>query len=156
MSEPTEVPPQCEFDVEKLVLKFELVVPSDLRVLDDVVPQITRVMEGTGCQAEWEGVELALHEALANAIVHGNRGDPTKGVRICVAVQEGCGILVVVKDVGSSFDPAALCNPVRADNLLAPHGRGLFLINQLVDGVAFNFEKGTEIWLRRRGRTDEA
>ncbi len=49
-----------------------------------------------GCAEELDN-DLALREALANAILHGNRSSPDKAVRICIAVQDDCGMLIVVK-----------------------------------------------------------
>lgn len=154
MSEPTQIPPRCEFELDKLVLKLDEVVSSDTCVIDDVVGKITGLIEKTGCWNDLENIDLVVHEALANAIVHGNLNNPDKAVRICVGVQEDCGMLIVVKDAGSGFDPSQLPNPVVGQNLFAGHGRGIFLINQLMDQVRFNFNSCTELYMRRAGRSD--
>jgi serine/threonine-protein kinase RsbW len=99
-------------------------------------------------------IDLALREALVNAIIHGNHSDPKKAVRICVALQSDRGVLIVVKDSGSGFDPNQVPNPVIGQNLLAGHGRGIFLINQLMEDVHFNFEHGTAIHMRRGPSVD--
>jgi len=91
---------------------------------------------------------LAVREAIANAMVHGNHCDPEKAVRISVAVNENCDLFVSVKDSGSGFDPAGLPNPVAPENLLAPHGRGIFIMRQLMDQVDFEFDHGTEVRMR--------
>ena len=101
------------------------------------------------CCDDTRNIDLALREALANAIVHGNRSNPDKAVRICVAVQPDCGILIIVKDTGIGFGPSQLPNPVVGQNLLAEHGRGIFLVNQLMDDVRFTFDGGTSIHMRR-------
>ena len=62
-----------------------------------------------------------------------------------VAVNENCDLLVSVKDSGSGFDPTRLPNPIAAENLLVPHGRGIFLIRQYMDEVDFKFDRGTEV-----------
>jgi len=87
---------------------------------------------------------------LANAIVHGNRSDRHKSVRICVGIDPSCNVLIVVKDAGSGFDPTQLPSPIITENVLAAHGRGIFLINRLMDEVNFNFDHGTAIYMRRR------
>ncbi len=151
MSEPKQVPFRCEFESDKLVLKLDEVVSSDVSIIDNVVAKIAGLIEQRGCGGDdLDKIELALREALANAILHGNRNNPEKAVRICVALQEDCAMLIVVKDAGSGFDPSQLPNPVVGQNLLAGHGRGIFLINQLMDEVRFGFETGTEIYMRRR------
>ncbi len=96
-----------------------------------------------------ETIDLALREALANAIIHGNRSNPAKAVRICVALQQDCGLLIVVKDAGSGFDPSQLPNPVVGQNLFSEHGRGIFLINRLMEDVQFSFDRGTAVYMRR-------
>ncbi len=150
MSEPTQIPPPCEFEMEKLVLKLDEVVSSDVSVIDGVVAKITGLIELRGCAAEdLDKIDLALREALANAILHGNRASPTRAVRVCVALQDDCGMLIVVKDAGSGFDPSQLPSPVVGQNLFAGHGRGIFLINQLMDEVRFDFQQGTAIYMRR-------
>jgi len=118
---------------------------SDLTLLDDTVGDITAELKDTACCGDAETIGLAVGEALANAIVHGNHCDPEKTVRVSVAVNENCDLLVSVKDSGSGFDPTRLPNPIAAENLLAPHGRGIFLIRQYMDEVDFKFDRGTEV-----------
>ncbi len=153
MAESKRVPPRCEFELDKLVLQMDQVISSDVSVIDDVVAKITGLIERKGCADDLENVELALREALANAILHGNRSDPAKAVRVCVAVEEDCGILIVVKDAGSGFDPSQIPSPLVGQNLMAGHGRGIFLINQLMDEVRFSFGTSTEIHMRRSARS---
>jgi anti-sigma regulatory factor (Ser/Thr protein kinase) len=138
------------------LFKLDEVVPSDPSLIDGIVANIMRRIEQAGCGEGLEGeglenVDLALHEALANAIIHGNGSDPGKAVRIGVAVQPDGGMLVIVKDSGSGFDPDRLPNPLEG-NLLAAHGRGIFLIKHLMDDVRFSFDHGTSIYMRRNPR----
>jgi serine/threonine-protein kinase RsbW len=102
------------------------------------------------CWEDIDKVGVAIGEALANALVHGNHCDPRKKVCISIALNENCDLLVSVKDSGSGFDPSALQDPTAVENLLAKHGRGLFLIRHLVDEVEFNFDHGTEVRMHRR------
>ncbi|MEJ2111312.1 MAG: ATP-binding protein [Acidobacteriota bacterium] len=92
-------------------------------------------------------VEQALIEALNNAIEHGSGNDPSKQVQCCVACDHERGMLIVVRDPGPGFDPASIPNPVSAKNIFSEGGRGIYLIDQLVDEV--HFEKGgTEIHMK--------
>ena len=93
-------------------------------------------------------IELALREALANAITHGCEGDPTKKVEFSVTDEGEGGILIVVRDPGRGFDPAALPSPTDEENLLSGHGRGVYLINQLMDEVKYE-RNGSEIRMRK-------
>jgi len=94
-------------------------------------------------------IETALREALANAIRHGCRNDPDKRVEVCVACDPARGILIVVRDPGAGFDPTSIPSPVRGRNLYRHHGRGIYLINQLMDEVSFE-RGGTEIRMLKR------
>ncbi len=152
MSELQHVPPPCEFEADKLALKIDKVVPSEVEMIASEVGKIMVLIEQSAPRDDLDGIHLALQEALANAVIHGNDGSSAKAVRICVAVQQDCGILVVVKDSGPGFDPNALPDPVTEENLVACHGRGVFLIKQLMDDVWFEFEGGTALYMLKRGR----
>jgi serine/threonine-protein kinase RsbW len=105
-------------------------------------------VQSLGCAAGREReVEVALIEALANAVQHGCKNDPNKKVEVCVACDDSRGLLIVIRDPGPGFDPSSIPNPVVGQNLFSTHGRGIFLINQLVDEV--HYEKGgTEIHMK--------
>jgi serine/threonine-protein kinase RsbW len=149
MPDPMQVPPPCEFELDKLVVKLDEAVSSDITIIDGVVTKIVNLLEDRHCWEDLENVDLALREALVNAIIHGNKSNPTKAVRVCVALAEDCSMLIVVKDAGSGFDPNQLPNPVMGENLLSSHGRGIYLINRLMDDVRFSFGQGTTIYMRR-------
>jgi serine/threonine-protein kinase RsbW len=101
-----------------------------------------------GCAKGREfAVETALREALANAVVHGCGNDPSKKIQVCVACDEDRGMLLVVRDPGRGFDPTQVPSPVVGERLYSAHGRGIYLINQLVDEVTFA-RGGTEIRMR--------
>jgi hypothetical protein len=108
----------------RLVFRLDKVIPSDPTLLDNTVQDITAALDRTACWGDIEpdvkAIGLAVGEALANAIVHGNHCDLEKTVRIFVAVNEHGDLLVSVKDSGSGFDPSRLPNPIAEENLLAP------------------------------------
>jgi serine/threonine-protein kinase RsbW len=93
---------------------------------------------------------VVLSEALANAILRGNRESLEKWVEIRAELREEA-IRVYVTDEGPGFDPSTVPEPIGPDQLDEARGRGLFLIRKLVDGVQFN-EQGNSICmiLRRR------
>lgn len=94
---------------------------------------------------------MALREALANAIVHGARNDTGKIAECCVVCEEEHGILIIVRDPGKGFDPTSIPLPTSEQNIYLEHGRGIYLINQLMDEVKFH-KGGTEIHMRKRIR----
>ncbi len=143
------IPPGCELEQDRLMVKLDLVLPSDVGLIDNLVMRISALLQGAPCGKDLATIELALHEALANAIVHGNRTNPGMAVRVCLAVWDDCRVLAVVKDVGDGFDPDSLSSPVAGENLLESHGRGIFLMRHLMDEVEFQFNAGTEIRMQR-------
>ena len=110
MAEPSL--PSCSFDPNKLVLRFESTLPADLDVIGPVIEGVMNLIRQMGCAAGQEfEVELALSEALSNAVRHGCRNDPTKKIQFCVSCDETRGVLIVVRDPGSGFDPASIPSP---------------------------------------------
>lgn len=103
----------------------------------------------------WIG--LAVREAVANAIKHGNSEDPDKQVEVDLFVDAG-ELTVRVRDQGAGFDPAEVQDPLAPENLLRPGGRGIFYIRRLMDGVEYRFGEGhgTELILRKRIANPEA
>ena len=58
-------------------------------------------------------------------------------------------LTIVVRDPGTGFDPKAVPDPLEGENVLKSSGRGVFLINQLMDEVAFA-DGGREVQMRKR------
>ncbi len=79
----------------------------------------------------------ALREALANAIRHGNRQDPSLKVRVEYRL-EGGNVTIRVEDEGEGFDPGDVPDPTSKENLLRPSGRGIFYMRQFMDQVEFS------------------
>jgi serine/threonine-protein kinase RsbW len=135
----------CNSDSNKLDLKLSVKLSADRDAVDPVVQSIMKVVREMKCaDGREDDIELALTEALANAVVHGAKNDPSKIVECDVASNEQGGILIVVRDPGSGFDPSTIGNPCVGENVYSHHGRGIFLINQLMDEVQFH-KNGTEI-----------
>lgn len=149
-NEPNQSPLIGDCRIQKQSVFFNRVIPSDSKLLDDAVEEITREIDQIGIWGNVEGISLAVREALANAIIHGNDSDPAKPVFISVAVNESCDLLIIIRDSGSGFDPSGVPDPTVGDSLLASHGRGVFLMQKLMDRVDFRFGQGTEVIMRRR------
>jgi len=141
--------PQCDFDAGKLLVRFTATICADVNAIRPVLSGVMRTIREMKCGAgkEFE-IELALQEALSNAIVHGCGNDPSKYVEFCVACDESRGLLIVVRDPGPGFDPASIPNPTLGENVYSEHGRGIYLVNQLMDEVHFE-RGGTEIHMRK-------
>jgi serine/threonine-protein kinase RsbW len=138
------------FHSDNLSLVVETTIPADRDAIDPVVQQIMATVRKMQCAAGKEdAIELALSEALANAVVHGCKCDPAKKVECCVACDEKTGMLIVVRDPGHGFDAGEIPNPVQGENIFSNHGRGIYLINQLMDEVRFH-RNGAEIHMIKR------
>ena len=116
-----------------------------------IEPTVAHVLRSVSHQAHMDGrhgeIELALREALANAILHGNGGNRRKRVRVeCYRVADG--LVLVVRDSGKGFDPDKVEDPTRPENLLRDRGRGIFLIRHFMDEVQFA-RGGREIRMRK-------
>ena len=85
-------------------------------------------------------IGLAVQEALANAVVHGCKNDPTLTVRCCMMSDDNGRVFIAVSDPGPGYNPGSLADPKMQENLHADHGRGIYLIRQLMDEV--RFERG--------------
>jgi serine/threonine-protein kinase RsbW len=126
-------------------LEIEARMPSEIEAISLMVDRLMRSIEKSKCLSGDEvSVELALREALNNAVVHGNRLDGRKLVRVHCRCELGKGVSMVIKDQGRGFDPNAIPDPSAAENLEADHGRGILLMRSQMDEVSFECG-GTEV-----------
>jgi serine/threonine-protein kinase RsbW len=96
-------------------------------------------------------VHLALDEAFANAVVHGNKMDPNKKVKIEYYVDSD-RIEISVTDEGGGFEPDSVPDPRYGPGLDETSGRGLLLMNSFMDAVKFN-EPGNSVYMLRYKKT---
>ena len=127
-------------------------MPSEIEAISPLVDRIIRLIEESHCVLGDEpAVGLALREALNNAVLHGNRLDPVKLVRVHCRCEFGEGVSIVIKDQGRGFDPTTITDPSISGNLEAEHGRGIFLMRWLMDEVSFEFGyRSTEVHMSKR------
>ena len=129
--------------------KLDVTIPASANAISGVVDGVMQIAREMKCAEGNEyQIELALREALANAIVHGCDNDPNKKVECCVACTESSDIVIVVRDPGQGFALTDVPNPLAGENLHSTHGRGIYLINQLMDEVSFE-RNGAEIRMRK-------
>ena len=78
-----------------------------------VTDGVTHVLQEKGWpEADVMAVELALQEAVANAIRHGCRGDPSQQLQCSVSFGEAGEVVITVRDPGAGFDPSKVANPL--------------------------------------------
>ncbi|HXQ38262.1 MAG TPA: ATP-binding protein [Anaerolineales bacterium] len=93
-------------------------------------------------------IEMALREALANAVIHGNGDDSCKNVYVTCRCYVDGEISITVRDQGRGFDSNAVQDPTLLSNLLFTHGRGIYLMKTLMDEVSFE-EGGSVVRMRK-------
>jgi serine/threonine-protein kinase RsbW len=147
---PEQSLPEKDFDPDQLTLILRVTLAADRKAVDPVVQEIMAVVrQMTDVDGKEDAIELSLQEALANAVIHGAKEDPTKTVECVVSSDDERGILIVVRDPGTGFSPETIPGCTVGENVYSNHGRGIFLINQLMDKVEFR-KNGTEIHMVKR------
>jgi serine/threonine-protein kinase RsbW len=131
------------------LLEIEAWIPSEIKAISPLVDRLMRLIEGSQCVAGNEpAVELALREALSNAVVHGNGMDAHKFVQVRCQCELGKGVSIIVTDHGQGFDPKAVPDPLAVERLEAEHGRGIHLMKLAMDDISFE-RGGTELHMRK-------
>jgi serine/threonine-protein kinase RsbW len=132
-----------------LSLHFDLKIKAQVQAISPLVDRIMRMVSDLEYAKgkEFE-IEMALREALANAVVHGAKADASKKVECCVRGEKDSGIHIIVRDPGPGFDPSRVSSPTDEQNLFSDHGRGIYLINKLMDEVRYE-RNGAEIHMRK-------
>lgn len=124
-----------------------LEIPSDPGAIEHAVELVVRRCEDSDCcRRKLElNFRVGLMEALANAVLYGNRQDPRKCIRLEIAFRPHA-IEARVTDEGPGFDPNRVPDPTTPENIERTGGRGLFLMRKLMDEVRFN-EVGNSVTL---------
>src|SRR5246127_2457108 len=132
------------------LLEVDAWIPSEVKAISPLVDRLLRLIEGSHCiTGEEHAVELALREALSNAVLHGNRLDAHKLVHVRCRCKVGEGISLVVSDQGQGFDASSVPDPVAVENLLAEHGRGIHVMKLAMDAVSFE-QRGANVHMCER------
>ena len=126
----------------------------------DISPVIDRMMrfiktlvkESYSADGTEMNIELAVREALANAVIHGNRESPNKRVHFTCRCNLDGKVIFTIRDEGQGFNPETVPDPTEQNNLLRTHGRGIWLMHALMDEVTFQ-QNGTVVCMRKSLRT---
>ena len=129
-------------------IALECSLPSEVTAISPFVDKLMLLLMQWGCVDEGvSDVEIALREALANAIIHGNHGDRRKHVHVtCRCEPEE--VSIAVKDEGKGFDSDNLPDPTAPENIGSIHGRGIHVMKALMDEVRFE-EGGVVVHMRK-------
>jgi len=138
--------------------RIEIRIGSALEYLDLVqtlTDCITDFMGFDEDAAHWIG--MSVRESVTNAIQHGNKLDQSKRVDIRFEVAPD-QLDISVRDQGTGFQVERLPNPLDAENLLKPSGRGIFYIRSFMDEVEFipHVEGGMEVHMVKKVSSNQA
>jgi serine/threonine-protein kinase RsbW len=125
-------------------------LPSQVALISPFVDQLMRFIDK--CRNQEDSgleIEMALREALANAIVHGNQEDPHKRVYVACHCTTDGEVSITVQDEGQGFDSNAVPDPTTPENRLVKHGRGIYLMKTLMDEIRFE-QGGAVVYMRKK------
>ncbi|HSP88975.1 MAG TPA: ATP-binding protein [Ignavibacteriaceae bacterium] len=124
---------------------YQLELESDPNNLITVEEFVNYFSKDIGIdESKINGLMLSVTEATTNAIIHANKNDPSKMVKIDVFVEDKY-LTIKVKDEGKGFDPSKIPDPTASENLLKDSGRGVYLMRIYMDELKFNITPtGTE------------
>jgi serine/threonine-protein kinase RsbW len=126
VSKGQEVPfPVAEFDHDKLQVVANVTLHADVNEITPFIENLMKMISQMEC-------------------AQGKEYDCTQKVQCCVACDVDRGMLIVVRNPGNGFDVDSVPNPTMGDNVFSNHGRGIYMINQLMDEVKW-MKNGTEI-----------
>ena len=132
--------------------RLALTLESTLESVNLAESFVLQFSEAGGFSEQQRGeIGLAVRESLANAVVHGNCGDPGKKV-VLEAYLSDAGVVIAIQDEGKGFDPDSLPDPRNPENLLRQSGRGVFLMKNCMDEVIMHrlASSGMEVRMIKR------
>jgi serine/threonine-protein kinase RsbW len=134
------------------ILEIDSWMPSRIEAISPLVDRLMLLIERAKCVpgAEFD-VELAIREALGNAVVHGNQENPDKKVHIRCRCESANEVSVVVTDEGKGFDFLKILGNGLAPDPADAHGHGIQLMRAYMDDVRFE-RGGSEVHMRKRLR----
>lgn len=136
---------------------YDNTIPSDLDIAHAIIEELMQAMS----TANWPGgdmfrVQMAIEEAIVNAIEHGNKRDISKKVRVIFRVEDQSAYMQIT-DEGEGFDHRNVADPTEEDRLDKPRGRGVMLIRELMSEAHYN-EPGNQVTMikHRSNESDES
>jgi serine/threonine-protein kinase RsbW len=100
-------------------------------------------------------IAMVAREAAVNAVLHGNKYDPSKQVTASFEITDEA-LTIKISDQGAGLNPDTIPDPLAPENILRSSGRGVFLMRAFMDEVGFRqLHPGTEITLVKRRELKE-
>ena len=130
----------------------QLRLPSRIEAVEEAATAVAGVMSRSGVDENAAfGIDMAIREAVTNAVLHGNKQDETKFVDITLS-STPAGLEIIVHDQGAGFNPDSIPDPTKEENLLKTSGRGIFFMRNFMDEVDWLIrpEGGTTVRMFKR------
>ncbi|HUQ95183.1 MAG TPA: ATP-binding protein [Bryobacteraceae bacterium] len=127
--------------------RLDVSYKSELESVDSAETAVLGMAKEIGFdEDDLHRIGIALREAMVNAVVHGNKYNAQKSVRLS-AWDDGSALKIVIVDEGTGFEMAAVPDPLAEENLLRESGRGILLMQAFVDELQVRrlSPQGTEI-----------
>lgn len=129
---------------------FRLTLRSNSNQIAKVEPFLNKVNRTLRLdEIQFHKLMVSVTEAVNNAIIHGNKSDPTKRVIVVCEIRPGW-LVVIVSDQGKGFKVERVSSPIKDENVLKDSGRGIFLMKTLMDKVIYDVDKSgvkVQLWL---------
>jgi|SRR5215470_17813875 len=150
MTQPRVVLPGSQSSNSARFVGIRNTLPSDVEMVAPFVDQLMRfISKFRVAEGDHFGIDLALREALVNAIVHGNQENSSKRVYVNCRCSADGEVSIAVEDEGNGFNHEAVPDPTSPDNRTLTHGRGIYLMRTLMDEVHFE-QGGSVVCMRKR------
>lgn len=131
----------------------ELSLPSRIDTVATAAAAVAEFVSRSGITEDAAfGIDMAVREAVTNAVVHGNRQDENKTVEVTLKSSPDA-VEISVHDQGAGFNPEAVPDPTVEENILKASGRGIFFMRSFMDEVDWLIRPGggtTVRMLKRR------
>jgi serine/threonine-protein kinase RsbW len=127
-------------------------LPSRIEAVNEAADSVARILNNLGTSEDINfGIDMAVREAVTNAVLHGNKQDESKSVELQIVTSPEA-VEILIHDQGSGFTPEDVPDPTAAENILKTSGRGIFLMRNFMDEVHWLIQPkgGTTVRLIKR------
>lgn len=120
-------------------------INSDPELLPELDNYLLEIAQEAGMDNDkFNNLSLSFSEAASNSIVHGNKGDINKKIKITIKVNDS-QMIIIIKDEGLGFSISNVPDPTKPENILKDSGRGIHIMKSFLDNLSYNFtNNGTE------------
>ncbi|NNE98078.1 MAG: ATP-binding protein [Pyrinomonadaceae bacterium] len=118
--------------------QIKISIQSTIESIDTAVTQTVDFAKENGFSDDAIfGIDMAVREAVANAVKHGNCLDDEKSVDITL-VDDTRSLEITIRDYGKGFSVEKVPDPTNPENLMKENGRGILFMQNFVDVVEWH------------------